>query len=54
MQKWQCGVCGFIYDEAKGLPQHGIAAGTKFADLPDNWVCPECGSAKSEFEPYNE
>jgi len=50
MKKWTCQICGFVYDEAKGLPQHGIAPGTRFADLPDDWVCPECGSAKSEFE----
>ena len=50
MKKWTCGICGFVYDEAKGLPQHGIPPGTRFADLPDDWVCPECGSAKTEFE----
>ena len=52
MKKWQCVICGFIYDEALGLPDHGIAAGTRFADLPDDWVCPECGSPKSSFEEY--
>lgn len=50
MKKWQCIICGFIYDEAAGLPEHGIAAGTRFSDLPDDWVCPECGSPKSSFE----
>lgn len=54
MKKWQCVICGFIYDEAVGLPDHGIAAGTRFADLPADWTCPECGSPKSAFEPYNE
>ena len=49
MKKWTCQICGFVYEEAKGLPQHGIPPGTRFADLPDDWVCPECGSAKSEF-----
>jgi len=49
-RKWVCVICGFIYDEAAGLPDHGIAAGTRFADLPDDWVCPECGSPKSSFE----
>ena len=52
MKKWQCVICGFVYDEALGLPDHGIAAGTRFADLPDDWVCPECGSPKSSFEEY--
>lgn len=50
MKKWQCKVCGFIYDEAEGLPDDGIAPGTLWADLPDDWTCPDCGSAKSEFE----
>lgn len=53
MKKWQCVICGFIYDEAAGLPDHGIPAGTRFADLPADWVCPECGSPKSAFEEYN-
>lgn len=52
MQQWICAICGFIYDEAKGMPDHGIAPGTRFADLPDDWVCPECGSPKDSFEPY--
>lgn len=51
MGKWLCIICGFIYDEAEGLPEHGIAPGTAFADLPDDWTCPECGSPKSAFEP---
>ncbi len=50
MKKWQCKVCGFIYDEAEGLPADGIAPGTLWADLPDDWACPDCGSVKSEFE----
>jgi rubredoxin len=53
VKQWQCVICGFIYDEALGLPDHGIAAGTRFADLPDDWTCPECGSPKSAFEEYN-
>lgn len=52
MKKWVCVICGFIYDEALGLPDHGIAAGTRFADLPEDWTCPECGSPKSAFEEY--
>jgi rubredoxin len=47
--KWQCMTCGEIYDEALGLPADGIAAGTRFADLPDDWICPACGTPKSDF-----
>jgi rubredoxin len=50
MKTWQCIVCGFIYDEAKGLPQDGIAAGTAWADIPEDWECPDCGVAKADFE----
>ncbi|HNX62166.1 MAG TPA: rubredoxin [Candidatus Limiplasma sp.] len=50
MKKYVCGVCGYIYDEAEGIPDDGIAPGTKWADLPEDWVCPLCGADKSEFE----
>ncbi len=50
MKVWQCIVCGFIYDEAQGLPEEGIAAGTRFEDIPGDWECPECGVAKADFE----
>jgi rubredoxin len=50
MKKWQCGVCSFVYDEAQGLPEAGIAPGTRWADIPDTWVCPDCGAPKSDFE----
>jgi len=50
MKKWQCSVCGFIYNEEQGLPNEGIAAGTKWEDIPDDWVCPHCSIAKSGFE----
>ena len=40
---WMCVVCGFIYDEAEGLPEEGIAPGTRWEDIPDDWVCPDCG-----------
>jgi rubredoxin len=50
MRKWQCLVCGFIYDEAAGLPDEGIAPGTLWEDIPDDWQCPECGVSKSDFE----
>ena len=47
---WMCVVCGFIYDEAKGLPEDGIAAGTRWEDIPDSWTCPDCGVTKADFE----
>lgn len=50
MEKYECIVCGYIYDPAKGDPDNGIAPGTTFEDLPDDWVCPDCGVGKSEFE----
>lgn len=50
MDKYTCSVCGFVYDPAKGDPSSGIAPGTSFEDLPDNWVCPVCGADKSQFE----
>ncbi len=50
MRKWQCIVCGFIYDEEKGLPEEGIPPGTRWEDIPDDWVCPECGAGKEDFE----
>ena len=50
MNKWVCTVCGYVYDPAVGDPTNDIAAGTAFEDLPDNWVCPECGVGKEFFE----
>lgn len=50
MDKWTCRVCGFTYDQALGLPDEGIAAGTSWDNIPEDWVCPECGSAKGEFD----
>jgi rubredoxin len=49
MKKWQCIVCGWVYDEALGDEEHGIAPGTRWADVPDGFVCPECGVAKNDF-----
>ena len=51
MEQYVCDVCGYVYDPAAGDPGEGIAAGTAFADLPDDWVCPECGVGKSDFAP---
>ncbi|MCI8442723.1 MAG: rubredoxin [Provencibacterium sp.] len=48
--KYVCTVCGYIYDEAKGSPENGIAAGTKWEDVPEDFVCPMCGVDKSMFE----
>lgn len=45
-----CLVCGYVYDEEGGDPASGIAAGTRWEDLPESWVCPECGAPKEDFE----
>jgi rubredoxin len=47
---WMCLICGWIYDEAAGAPDDGIAPGTLWADVPMNWTCPECGARKEDFE----
>ncbi len=47
---WECIVCGWRYDEALGLPEEGIAPGTRFEDIPDDWVCPDCAVGKEDFE----
>ena len=50
MEKYKCTVCGYIYDPANGDSAAGIAPGTTFESLPDDWVCPECGACKEDFE----
>ncbi|MDF1539868.1 MAG: rubredoxin [Candidatus Thorarchaeota archaeon] len=50
MAKWECMVCGWVYDEAVGDSDGGVAAGTKFEDIPDDWVCPMCGASREDFE----
>ena len=50
MDKYECSVCGYVYDPAEGDPENGIEPGTPFEDLPDDWVCPVCGAGKDEFE----
>ncbi len=50
MSKWECIVCGMVYDEAKGWPDDGIAPGTKWEDVPEDWLCPDCGVGKEDFE----
>ncbi|MDI9509810.1 MAG: rubredoxin [Clostridiales bacterium] len=49
MSKYVCTVCGYVYDEALGIPNQGIAAGTSWGDIPHDWLCPLCGATKSEF-----
>ncbi|WP_022948382.1 rubredoxin [Methylohalobius crimeensis] len=49
-RKYVCVVCGYIYDEAEGDPDGGLPPGTRFEDIPDDWVCPECASSKDDFE----
>ena len=50
MDKYICTVCDWVYDPEIGDPEHGIAPGTKFEDIPDDWVCPLCGGGKEDFE----
>jgi rubredoxin len=50
MKKYKCTVCGYIYDPEEGDPEGGISPGTPFEEIPDDWVCPVCGSTKDDFE----
>lgn len=50
MQKYQCTICGFVYDPEEGDPDSGIPPGTPFDAIPDDWYCPVCGVGKSDFE----
>lgn len=52
--KYVCTICGYIYDEARGIPDAGISPGTKWEELPDDWTCPLCGAAKSDFRKESE
>lgn len=54
MQKYICTVCSYIYDPVEGDLDSDIQPGTKFEDIPSDWVCPLCGVGKEDFEPYNE
>jgi rubredoxin len=49
-KRWMCLICGFIYDEEKGLPEEGLDPGTRWDDVPLSWRCPDCGSGKEDFE----
>ena len=51
MQKYVCEICGYVYDPAQGDPDNGVAAGTKWEDVPDDWTCPICGATKDSFVP---
>ncbi|GMQ79712.1 MAG: rubredoxin [Thermodesulfobacteriota bacterium] len=50
MDKYVCTICGYVYDPEQGDPDNGVAPGTKFEDLPDDWECPVCGASKDDFE----
>ncbi|HAH86075.1 MAG: rubredoxin [Armatimonadota bacterium] len=52
--KYICNVCGYIYDPALGDPENGVPAGTAFKNLPEGWVCPECGVGKEMFSPIED
>ena len=52
--KYVCDVCGYVYDPEAGDPDNGIPHGTAFEDLPDDWLCPDCGVGKDEFSPAEE
>ena len=47
---WQCLLCGFVYNEAEGFPDHGIPPGTRWRDVPEDWICPDCSATKADFE----
>jgi len=50
MQCYKCSVCGYIYDESVGIPEKGIAPGTKWQDIPEGFVCPLCNAPKTAFK----
>ncbi|SNB46924.1 rubredoxin [Geobacter sp. DSM 9736] len=50
MQRWVCTICQYVYDPAAGDPDNGVAPGTAFEDVPQEWVCPVCGAGKDVFE----
>ncbi|NEQ30559.1 MAG: rubredoxin [Leptolyngbya sp. SIO4C5] len=53
MKKYRCTLCGYIYNPEQGDPDSGIEPGTAFEDIADDWVCPQCGATKSQFEPVD-
>ncbi len=54
MEKYVCDICGWVYDPEKGLPEQGIKPGTDFKDLPESFVCPECGAGKNQFSAFKD
>ena len=54
MKRYRCGICGYVYDPERGDPDGGIAPGTPFEEIPDDWSCPICGASKDAFEPVEE
>jgi rubredoxin len=50
MKSYMCVICGWVYSEADGVPDEDIDAGTRWEDVPPNWVCPDCGARKEDFE----
>ena len=50
MKKYECILCGWVYDEALGDPDEGLAPGTKWEEIPDDWTFPDCGASKEDFE----
>ena len=53
-KKYRCAICSHVYDPAEGDPDAKIPAGTAFANLPDDWCCPDCGATKADFEPIDD
>ena len=49
-RNWMCIICGWVYEEAHGSPEDGIAPGTRWEDVPEDWACPDCGASKDDFE----
>lgn len=49
-RNWMCIICGWVYEEAIGSAEDGLAPGTRWEDVPDDWVCPDCGASKDDFE----
>lgn len=50
MKRYECILCGFVYDQALGMPNEGIAAGTPWESVPEDWFCPDCGASKDDFD----
>jgi rubredoxin len=50
MSQWRCTTCGYLYDEAVGDPENDVAPGTAWADVPEDWLCPNCGMTKEFYE----